>query len=147
MGAAANPAADDKKFVAALQEISPNGWELVEARSEDAWLRAIGSAKLLISGRFHHTIAAACLGTPSIAFGSNTPKIEGMLDMLGLTPPLDQSAEDLEAQLQGRIAQILQADPVDDSDDGEAVWKTMFGLARRNFEGLDSLIGREAEPA
>ena len=139
VGAAAKPASDDKKFVAALRDAVPHGWELVDALSEDAWLRTIAGAALLISGRFHHTIAAACLGTPSIAFGSNTPKMEGMLALLNQAPPLDQSAENLAAQLKERIAQILAAGANGDIGTGKAMCDKLCGLARRNFEGLDAL--------
>ena len=142
VGAASKPAADDKKFVAALRDAVPRGWELVDALSEDAWLRTIAGAELLISGRFHHTIAAACLGTPSIAFGSNTPKMEGVLAVLEQAPPLDQAAEDVAEQLNDRIAQVLTAAPDEKGGQGDAMCDKLCRLARRNFEGLDALTGQ-----
>ena len=141
IGAASKPAADDKRFVTALRVAAPRGWELVDALSEDAWLRTIAGAQLLISGRFHHTIAAACLGTPSIAFGSNTPKMEGMLALLEQAPPLDQTATDLAAQLNDRITQLLTA-PRNEADQSKAMCDRLCRLARRNFEGLDALAGQ-----
>jgi polysaccharide pyruvyl transferase WcaK-like protein len=142
IGAAANPAVDDKKFVEALRDAMPTGWELIDARSEDAWLRTIAEAKLLISGRFHHTIAAACMATPAIAFDSNTPKIDGMLAMLGLPPALRQSAEDREARLRERVVQTLSAEPPAAAAENDALWEKMREYARRNFEGLDSIAAR-----
>lgn len=52
------------------------------AQSLDDWLHCIEESSLLISGRFHHSIAAACLGTSFIAFNSNTPKVEGLCMLL-----------------------------------------------------------------
>ncbi len=142
VGAAAKPARDDQNFVAAIGEAVPRGWELVDALSEDAWLRTIGGARPLVSGRFHHTIAAACLGTRSIAFTSNTPKVEGMLSLVGQQAPIDQSAADVEAQLKQRIGEALAEDPIEESGKSEEMCTKLRDLARRNFEGLDVLAGQ-----
>ncbi len=61
---------------------------MIDTPSALAWLQTIATARILISGRFHHTIAAAVLGTPSVTFSSNTPKIEEIRQTLGLEPPL-----------------------------------------------------------
>jgi len=90
-GAAAHPAQDDIRFVEALRAVSPGGWTLRQAGSADEWLDVIQSAKLLVSGRFHHTIAALCLRTPFIALASNTPKMEGLLKMAGQAPTLSRA--------------------------------------------------------
>lgn len=79
VGAKDYPAYDDSKFIDYLEPELKEGWELVNATSMDEWLNAIAEADLLISGRFHHTIAAICLERPFVALNSNTPKIEGML--------------------------------------------------------------------
>jgi polysaccharide pyruvyl transferase WcaK-like protein len=83
-GANANLAADDRDFARLLTRATGGAIELCHATSEAEWLSAIASAKLLVSGRFHYSIAAACLGTPFIALDSNTPKMDGLMQMLGL---------------------------------------------------------------
>lgn len=52
--------------------------------SELEWLDAIGSASLVISGRFHYSIAAAFQRVPFLVAESNTAKIGGLLTELGL---------------------------------------------------------------
>ncbi|MBU0608748.1 MAG: polysaccharide pyruvyl transferase family protein, partial [Armatimonadetes bacterium] len=60
------------------------GLQGLDAQSFPAWLAVIKHADLLLSGRFHYAVAAACLGTPAVSFQSNTPKIESMMEDLGL---------------------------------------------------------------
>ncbi len=83
LGAARYLAADDVLFAERLAQAAPDAFEVSLAPGEVAWLRAIDDAALLVSGRFHHTIAAAFLDTPFIVMESNTPKISGLLDALG----------------------------------------------------------------
>ncbi|ROO29632.1 polysaccharide pyruvyl transferase family protein [Salinisphaera orenii] len=59
-------------------------WRVVDAASLDEWLGLIADSRLLVSGRFHHSIAAACVGTPWIALDSNTPKIDGLRAAAGV---------------------------------------------------------------
>lgn len=54
--------------------------------SELAWLEAIGTASLVVSGRFHYSIAAAFQHVPFLVAESNTSKIAGLLSELGLDP-------------------------------------------------------------
>ena len=77
-------AADDREFARLLGHATGGTIELCHATSEAAWLSAIPSARLLVSGRFHYSIAAAWLGTPFIALDSNTPKMDGLMQTLGL---------------------------------------------------------------
>ena len=77
-----NPSKDDDKLINYIEKHLVNKWEVIDAKSLDEWLSHIESASLLVLGRFHHTIAAACLGTPFIALDSNTPKIEGLIQSL-----------------------------------------------------------------
>ena len=83
IGADAHLAADDVQFAEILQRVAGGRFQLLNATSELEWLRAIASARLLISGRFHHSIAAACVNTPFLLLESNTPKIAGLLQRLG----------------------------------------------------------------
>lgn len=57
--------------------------KLVKATSFEEWSKTIADASLLISGRFHYTIAALALSTPCISFPSNTPKVEAVHELLG----------------------------------------------------------------
>ncbi|MEM8984717.1 MAG: polysaccharide pyruvyl transferase family protein [Pseudomonadota bacterium] len=83
-GAAGVPAADDHWLASEVVRRSGAACQLLYAATEQAWLDAIAAAKLLVSGRFHHTIAAACLGTPFLVAGSNTQKVAGVLTELDL---------------------------------------------------------------
>jgi polysaccharide pyruvyl transferase WcaK-like protein len=84
VGANASLAADDVSFVQALHARLNGAYELVATHNETQWLTAIAQARLLVSGRFHHSIAAACVGTPFLLGDSNTAKIDGLLQMLEL---------------------------------------------------------------
>ncbi|MGD9536946.1 MAG: tetratricopeptide repeat protein [Alphaproteobacteria bacterium] len=134
IGAQANPARDDRAFVEALRAAQGSGWALIEARSLGAWLDAIAGARLLVSGRFHHTIAALCLGTPFVALESNTPKMQALLDMTGQAPPLgfDDAA----------LADALASQATERLERGEPLLAReaiaqLENLARQNFAGLD----------
>lgn len=128
IGAAANLAADDARFVASLSKRCPAGWNLVAATSLNEWLRCIGEAQLLVSGRFHHTIAAVCLGTPFITFESNTPKVSGIFELLGQEPPLSisdaRSFERCLELLSGRFGQRHDPGPI---------LNALASLAQENF--------------
>jgi len=84
LGANAYLAADDSLFINALYTSARHKFRIVNATSQGQWLRTIADARLMISGRFHHSITAAFLQTPFIVFESNTPKIDGLLEMLGV---------------------------------------------------------------
>lgn len=82
LGARGFPAVDDAKFAAALYSAAAGKFDIVLATSEFDWLRRIQNASLLISGRFHHSIAAACMKTPFVVLASNTPKTTGLMLVL-----------------------------------------------------------------
>lgn len=71
-----------------MQNNFQTNFKIYQANSLDDWLQCIEKATILVSGRFHHTIAAACLGTHFITLNSNTPKMEGLMQALGLKKPL-----------------------------------------------------------
>ena len=80
---------------------------------------------MLLSGRFHHSIAAAWMGTPLVSLPSNTRKIDGLLQRLGLPampPPaavLDRVRHLLETPADGLIADDTREE--------------LLSLAKRNF--------------
>ncbi|AIL64809.1 hypothetical protein NOVO_02070 [Rickettsiales bacterium Ac37b] len=94
-GAQEYPAKDDREFMSFIEKRLSTKWEIVEAKSLDEWLNVIEQATMLVSGRFHHSIAAACLKTPFIALNSNTPKIEGMLKALGVNKMFSYNDDNL----------------------------------------------------
>ncbi len=86
-GAKAYLADDEIGFVAAFsRELAALGvpHHLHFALSEREWLQALADAALVVSGRFHYSIAAAFLKVPFIVAESNTAKIAGLLDALCL---------------------------------------------------------------
>jgi tetratricopeptide (TPR) repeat protein/ADP-heptose:LPS heptosyltransferase len=87
-GANGPPALEEIRFALQVKKACGDAVRLVEARSAADWLATIAGARLLVSGRFHHSIAAAALGTPFVAFGSNTQKVEGLMQALGGEPPV-----------------------------------------------------------
>jgi polysaccharide pyruvyl transferase WcaK-like protein len=106
-GASMLPAPDDEQFIQRLKAACPGRWELVKASSLTAWLDTIAGASLLVSGRFHHTIAAAMMGTPFILLNSNTPKNSGLATVLGSEPPLVYDEQNLVPLLLNRTEEKL----------------------------------------
>jgi polysaccharide pyruvyl transferase WcaK-like protein len=133
IGAQANQARDDQTFVAALRATVPTGWALVEAASMASWLDTLAGARLLVSGRFHHTIAAACVETPFIALCSNTPKMEAMLHMIGQPPPLGYDDPALAEMLVERASVLLERGEPPLSRDAI---EQLEQLGRLNFSAL-----------
>ena len=93
VGARAFPAAEELRFADALLQASDGAATLLPVYNESAWLDAIAGARVLVSGRFHHTIAAAFVGTPFIAANSNTPKIGGLMRALEMDGLLAQPSD------------------------------------------------------
>lgn len=93
LGANAYPAVDDLQFARVLHQACGDAVDLQWTHSESDWLNAIAGARLLVSGRFHHSIAAAFVDTPFLVAQSNTPKIDGLLARLDLRNALPRCAE------------------------------------------------------
>lgn len=131
-GAKAFPAMDDNRFVNLLKEHSREGWKLMEACSLEEWLGCIASSQLLVSGRFHHTLAAISLGVPYVVLGSNTPKIEGIMKMLDGGEVLSHSDPDLLVRMVHACEQRFgrRSDP-------EELLGELCKLAEFNFLPLD----------
>ena len=84
-----------------------------------------------MSGRFHHSIAAAYLGTPFVLCASNTPKNNALLEELGLSKPLSYDEPELGAAMIDRSERVIDTTMVDD--------ERLAALAARselNFTGL-----------
>ena len=82
---------DDKMCIQAIAEFQQKRLNTIKygkiniyyARNLDEWLSVIKNAKMLISGRFHHSIAAYTFGVPYKVYDSNTPKTTALRDVLG----------------------------------------------------------------
>ena len=74
---------EDAHIVGALQSVFP-AIQCVNAQSMREWLQVLAQAACVVSARFHHSLAAVSLGTPCMAFASNTPKTDAVMQMLGV---------------------------------------------------------------
>jgi len=97
------PAKEDQQMIYFLKSRMGKSFAVIHAQTIDAWLKTIEKAALLISGGFHHCIAAACLGTKFIALNSNTPKMIGLMKALKYPKPLIYSDPNLENKLRKAI--------------------------------------------
>ena len=75
---------DDIKLYEKLKKYYKEKIILYEANSIDEFVSCIDDAKILISGRFHHTITALSCNTNFIVFDANTPKIKSTLEMFDM---------------------------------------------------------------
>jgi len=131
-GAQANPAADDVRFVAALRTHDTGDWSYVEAKSLEEWLTTIGSAALLVSGRFHHTLAAFAMQTPFVMLNSNTPKMNALAAMLGAPEPIGYNDPDLGGALTARAEQARAEEFARTAFDPGRI-RSLLDLARNNL--------------
>jgi polysaccharide pyruvyl transferase WcaK-like protein len=136
IGAAAFPSKDDQSFVNFLKMHCTASWDLIVATSMEEWLDTINHATLLVSGRFHHSIAAFCLNTPFIALNSNTHKVHAICSLLEQPEPLLFSDPRLLDHLLLRTNAIISSPQINNS----AKVAEVCQLAQRNFDGLKSLM-------
>jgi polysaccharide pyruvyl transferase WcaK-like protein/tetratricopeptide (TPR) repeat protein len=134
VGANACLAPDDVRLMTVLHPRVRGRYTLVAATSEREWLATLSGADLLISGRFHHSIAAACLGTPFVVAASNTQKIDGLIRRLGLSRDAVWISPADVAQASARVDSLLQ-DPQPGLVSGQTLAK-LQALAGQNFAGL-----------
>lgn len=67
--------------------------ELVEAPSLPAWMGWLASAEVVITGRFHHFVAAAAVSAPLVYSSGNTPKTDALVEMVGAPQTIDLKGE------------------------------------------------------
>ena len=71
------------------------------------WLNTIANAGLLITGRYHHVVAALAMGTPVIGVTSNTDKIESSIKLLGIHPVvIDPREGNFEAAMHEAVSSV-----------------------------------------
>ncbi|MEM7278849.1 MAG: polysaccharide pyruvyl transferase family protein, partial [Pseudomonadota bacterium] len=107
-GASAYVAADELQFGRLLVHACENTLELVHARSEYEWLRVIAGSSALLSGRFHHTIAAAFTRTPFLVTPSNSKKNQGLTEMLDLPDTFLSNQHEFEVALLERLPELVR---------------------------------------
>ena len=95
------------------------------------WLDCIGRARQLVSGRFHHSIAAAFLGTPFVLMESNTPKNQALAKIFKMAPPLSYNDAEFRSRLEERTAVALDSTP-----QPEELLTQLAKRAKNNFGGL-----------
>lgn len=128
-GAAGHVAQDDAPLIEAAATSVPNLEHRV-ASSFEQWAGTIKNAACLVSGRFHHSIAAAFLDTPVIAFKAATPKVDALCNDLGLDLPLDPADEESESHAAHRLRAILRGDT---NTIGPARRQAALDAAQKNF--------------
>ena len=67
------------------------------------WLGYIAAAKLFVTGRFHHLVAAAALGTPTVMMPGNTAKVDAVCDLIGFSRAISPGAADFADSLAAAI--------------------------------------------
>lgn len=108
IGAKANIAEDDIAFVEHLKQSFSGEWESINAKTMEEWLDVIAGAGLLVSGRFHHTIAATILETACVVLNSNTPKMDALMEIVKMPLPLSYDDPELVEKLWERSMHALE---------------------------------------
>lgn len=125
----AYPAKDDLELIDFLKQNLQIPWNIIAAKNANEWLSHIEEATILISGRFHHTIAAACLNTNFIILSSNTPKVLSLATILDVDV-IDINQDDIENKLKQKTTQynIPKHDPL--------LLNNLCKMALNNFRNL-----------
>ena len=108
-GAKNDPAREDRVQFDVIKKVIPTV-ELVQADSMAAWLGCISQSACLISGRYHHSLAAASLGTPFLVFPSNTPKIEATMEMLDYPAVISAINNESKDRIGAFIEELIKGD-------------------------------------
>ncbi len=125
---------DDDKFINFFKNnLSSINYQIVNANSINEWLDTIANANILVSGRFHHTIAACCLGTPFIALNSNTPKLDGLMELLEMPHTLQYNDKDLLNKLMRQSEEILHHSR---TNNAKNILNKLCKLAEYNFSHI-----------
>lgn len=132
-GAPGNVATDDAKVVKSLQDENPNVRHL-ELTSFEDWAMTMKNADCLISGRFHHTIAAAFMGTPTVTFRAATPKIDGLCESLDFPYPIDSATDGAIGEALEKLDDALDRGSPKLADDKLG---RLLALSALNFDELD----------
>lgn len=94
------PEEDESHFRALKKNLE---LDIVRPSTFDEWMGWIKSAEVVVTGRFHHVIAAATMSTPIVATPGNTAKTNAVSAMLGLPAPLPLHGREFEDALVERL--------------------------------------------
>ena len=131
-GALSHPASDDLIFIKKLTQSSyPIAHKRVSSFSE--WVNEIRNCRCLISGRFHHTIAAQTLGTPYVVFAAQTPKILALCNKFGIKAPINSADQNSISEAIKRITTALESEvePIN-----QTLINTLIKQSKQNFYDL-----------
>jgi polysaccharide pyruvyl transferase WcaK-like protein len=132
-GAKAFNAPEDLRFWSWMEEKYKKEIELINAKTFEEWAAVIKNASFLLSSRFHHTVAALSIGTPSASFISNTPKINAILELLNENKACidldDESIETLKNDIYRSVNDVT-------TDCSENRVNLMLELSEQNFIGI-----------
>lgn len=131
--------ADSDQHVADHLESVGLAIRTIRADSFESWLHTLASARVVVSGRFHHAMAARVVGTPVVTIASNTPKLDALTE-LGAPAPLDPFDSHLNEQLIAATVDTLDAHAPPNNLD------TILHLAIRNFAWLDEPAASHTDP-
>lgn len=120
-----HPCTDELELYEKIKEKVGDKIELYETNDMNEFVSIIDNAKMLISGRFHHTITAFMTNTPFVTFKTNTKKVEAILSMIGYEERLVNKENYME-----KIEKIMQADGKDNNTEMQ---KSICELAEINF--------------
>lgn len=130
-GASDNMAKDDEAFLETLGKYNCE-WENIKTNTLVEWCDAISTASILISGRFHHTIAAAFLNTPFILFNSNTLKNAALCETFKVQGPYSFDEPGLCDMLLKKIDNMQAHDVIEPE-----ILNQLIVRANNNFKGLE----------
>lgn len=111
---------------------------LISVKTTQEWLNIIESSCFLISGRFHHSIAAFMLDTPFAAFPTDTHKLESALEMMGCSDLLLNADIDKETLVK-KIEKICERGSGGLFDKSKR--RELLELAQKNFDGIQTEKG------
>ncbi len=82
-------------------------WTYIHPSTIEQWLDIVNDAALVVSGRFHLSIAAMCLKTPMIILSSDTPKNKALTDLSPSINCLNLEDPNLYANLLGKTHYLM----------------------------------------
>ena len=107
-GAPKFPANDEKIFIEEIFKSDLRAKiETVECKTLFEWFDYIKHTKLIVSGRFHHSIASICFNTPQVIFESNTPKNRALAETFNLISPVLYNDSNFNQEVNYRIKSAL----------------------------------------
>ena len=130
-GASNHIAKDDEAFLETLRKYDCE-WQNIRTDSLIEWYDAISTSSVLISGRFHHSIAAAFLNTPFLLFDSNTLKNTALCETFKIDGPYSFDDHGLYEMLLQKVENIQAHNVVEPE-----ILNQLIERANNNFIGLE----------